>query len=102
MMPQEAREPGYEQTDSTYGHYQQFETPYQQPQQEGSAGKLYTATPGNINLYRLLVMAMAMATLIILALICLVLVGGLGGWISFCAACLSIFIIAASVVEKLK
>lgn len=111
MMPQrEAGEPAYEQADATYGRYegdqtyshQQFEAPYQQPQRGGSAGKVYAPASDNKNAFRLIAMGMAMVTLIALALICLVLVGGTGGWISFCAASLAIFIVTVVAIDKIK
>ena len=111
MMPQrEASEPLHEQRDSTYGRYegeqgyayQQFETPYQQPSQAGMAGKLYPSALDNKNVLRLIAFAIAMVALIVFAIICLIFVGGTGGWISFCAACLATFIVAVVAIDKIK
>src|SRR5215470_11220622 len=106
MMPQrEAGSPIDEQAGSTYGGYegnpadahQQFETPYQQSLR---AGKVYA--PDNKNVLRLTAFAMGMATLIVLAVICLIIVGGPGGWISFCAASLAILIMVGVAIDKIK
>lgn len=109
MMPQkEASDPIYEHADPTYGGYEgnqayahsPFETPYQQPL--GGAGKLYAPAPDNKNVLRLVAMGMAMVTLIVFAVLCLIFVGGGGGWISFCAASLAIFIITVVALDKIK
>jgi len=111
MMPQrEAGSPIDEQAGSTYGRYegnqadayQQFETSYQQPLLEERAAKVYVPVHDNRNILRLIAFAIAMVTLIVLAVLCLVLVGGTGGWISFCAASLTIFITAAVAIDKIK
>jgi hypothetical protein len=111
MMPQrEAGSPIDEQAGSTYGGYegnqadayQQFETSYQQPLQEERAAKVYAPAHDNTNTLRLTAFAIAMGTLIMLAVICLVFVGGPGGWISFCAAALAIFLVAAVAIDKIK
>jgi hypothetical protein len=111
MMPQrEAGEPIYEQAGSTYGGYegnqayahQQFETPYQQPLQEGPAAKVYAPVHDNRNMIRLMTFVVAMATLIVLAFLCLIVVGGTGGWVSFCAGSFAIFVMAVVAIDKIK
>ncbi|MBE3561137.1 MAG: hypothetical protein IMW89_18250 [Ktedonobacteraceae bacterium] len=111
MMPQmEANEPLHAQAEPAYGKYEgeqayaqsQFETPYQQPQQAGLAEKVYAPASDSKNMLRLIAMAMAFAALIALAVICLLFVGGTGGWISFCAASLAIFIVAVVAIDKIK
>jgi hypothetical protein len=111
MMPQrEASEPVYKQAGSTYGGYegnqadahQLFETSYQQPLQEERAAKVYAPVHDNKNVLRLAALAIAMVTLIALAVICLVLVGGTGGWISFCAASLAMLVIAGVAIDKMQ
>src|SRR5262249_14303667 len=111
MMPQrEAGEPTYEQAGSTYGGYegnqadahQQFETSYQQPLQGEREAKVYGTARDTKNALRLIAFGMAMVTLILLAVVCLIVVGGTGGWISFCAACLAIFIMAVVAIDNIK
>ncbi|GCE31634.1 hypothetical protein KDA_71180 [Dictyobacter alpinus] len=108
MMPQrEASEAGQS---SSYGGYggeqidnqQQFESSYQRQSMGGAAGKLYPSAPDNHNVLRLIAFGMSLLTLIVMAVICLIIVGGSGGWISFCAASLAIFIIAVVAIDKIK
>jgi hypothetical protein len=107
MMPQ--RE-AYEQAGSTYGGYegnqadahQQFETYDPQLLQEERVAKVYVPAHDNKNMLRLIAFAIAMVTLIVLAVLCLILVGGTGGWISFCAASLAIFIMACVAIDRIK
>jgi hypothetical protein len=40
--------------------------------------------------------------LLAFAVLCLVFIGGTGGWLSFCAASLAIFIIAAAAITAIK
>lgn len=111
MMPQrDASESIHEQTGPSYGRYegdqtfarQQYETSYQQPLGEGPVGKVYPLPSDNKNMLRLILFAIAMVTLLAFAVLCLVFVGGTGGWISFCAASLAIFIIAVVAIDKIK
>ena len=112
MMPQQnqASESAQEQADTTYGKYegdpayarQHDETSYEQLLRDGTVGKVYPAQSDNKNLFRLLVFVIAMITLFAFGFLCLVLVGGSGGWISFCAASLAIFIVAVVAIDKIK
>lgn len=111
MMPQqEANDSLHEQASSTYGKYegeaayayQQFESPYQRPLREEPASKLYPPVPDDKNVLRLIAFGMTLAALIACAVICLIIVGGTGGWISFCAACLTIFIVGVVAIDKIK
>ena len=96
MMPQkEVSESMHEQTGPTYGRYvgdqgQHDQTSYEQLLRD------------NKNMLRLIVFAIAMVTLIAFGFLCLMFVGGTGGWISFCAASLAIFIIAVVALDKIK
>ena len=111
MMPQkETGESIHEQAGPTYGGYegdqayarQHDEPSYEQLLREGPVGKVYPEPPDNKNILRLIVFAIAMVTLLAFAVLCLVFVGGTGGWISFCAASLAIFIIAVVAIDKIK
>lgn len=107
MMPQ--REAS-EQIDATYGRYEgdqtfdrrAHETFYEQPLSRGPADKVYPALPDNKNLLRLLTFVVAIVALFVFCFMCLIIAGGTGGWISFCAACLATFIIAVVVLDKIK
>jgi len=111
MMPQrEASEPQHEQADQAYGSYageqgyayQQFDTPSQRPLRGEPVGKVYAPVGDNKNVMRLIAMAMALVALIVFTILCLVFVGGTAGWISFCAASLATFLIAAVAIDKIK
>lgn len=108
MMPQrEANESTHEQAGPTYGSYegdqvQHDQTFYEPLLKAGPVGKVYAEPSDNKNILRLIAMAMAMVTLIAFGFLCLVFVGGTGGWISFCAACLAIFLVTGITIDKIK
>jgi hypothetical protein len=108
MMPQmNANEPLDERANSTYGRYegdqehvrQREEIPYNQPLREGMGEKVYVLPRDNTNLFRLLVFVIAMVTLLMFVVVCLVFVGGTAGWISFCAASFAILVIASTFIS---
>ena len=109
MMPQRnADESVNEQANPTYyGSYeadqkyvrQGDEIPYEQPLREGLGGNVYPPQRDNTNLFRLLVFVIAMVTLLAFVFVCLVFVGGTGGWISFCAASFAILVIASTFIS---
>ena len=107
MMPQEET---HEQTGSTYGRYEgnqayahpRDEAPYEQMMRETPVAKVYPEPSNNQNMFRLIGLAMTMGSLLAFAVICLVLVGGIGGWISFCAACVTTFIVASVAIDRMK
>ena len=111
MMPQ--RETGdaiHEQAETTYGGYegnqmygeQHYEAAYEQPVRHGAAGKVYPIQADNKNLLRLITFFMAMVFLIVFAIICLLFVGGTGGWVSFAVAAFVIFVTAVVAIDKIK
>lgn len=109
MMPQqEAGEPIQGQSSPTYGRYEEnqsyaYDPSYQQPTQDRAADKVYAPpVAGNKNFAILTAFGMSLVALIVLAVICLIAVGGSAGWISFCAASLAIFIIGAVAIDKIK
>jgi uncharacterized membrane protein YkgB len=107
MMPQEEI---HEQTGSTYGRYEgdqayahpRDETSYKQMLRETAVAKVYPEPPRNQNLFRLIGLVVTMVSLLAFAVICLILVGGIGGWISFCAACITTFIVASVAIDRIK
>jgi uncharacterized membrane protein YkgB len=107
MMPQEET---YKQTGSTYGRYEgdqayahpRDEAPFEQMMRETPVAKVYAEPPHNQNVFRLMGLAITMVSLLAFAIICLVLVGGIGGSISFCAACLATFIVASVAIDRMK
>jgi hypothetical protein len=111
MIPQkEASDSLYEQASSPYGSYQggqqdagqQEAIAYEQPLREGSGGKVYPALSDNKNMLRLIWFAVAMVALLAFAVVCLVIVGGTAGWISFCAASFTIMVVASTAISTIK
>jgi uncharacterized membrane protein YkgB len=103
MMPQEET---HEQTSPIYGRYEGNQThahpPYEQMMRETSGAKVYPEPRNSQNVFRLMGLTITMVSLLALAVICLVLVGGIGGWISFCAACITTFIVASVAIDRMK
>jgi hypothetical protein len=111
MIPQrEASESIYEQASSPYGSYQggqqdarqQEVISYEQPLREGPAGKVYPSLSDNKNMLRLIWFVVAMVALLAFAFVCLVIVGGTAGWISFCAASFTIMVVASTAISTTK
>jgi hypothetical protein len=109
MIPQrEASESLHEQTSSTYGRYeadqeyarQHGETSYEQPLREGPEGKVYPPLRDNMNMFYqfVIVFVLSMVALFAFAVLCLVYVGGTGGWIGFIAASFAILCIASTFI----
>ena len=109
MVPQrEVSESIHEQADSTYGKYegdqeyarQHGETSYEQPLREGPGGKVYPPPSYNTNMFYqfVIVFVLSMVALFAFAVLCLVYVGGTGGWIGFIAASFAILCIASTFI----
>ena len=112
MMPQrEINESMHEQAGPTYGRYegdqtssprQQYETSFEQELREGPVGKVYPLPRDNRNMLRFALAVIAMVMLFLFGLLFVVFIGGTGGWVSFAAASLAIFIIAAVGIDKIR
>ncbi len=74
------------------------ESIHEQDQEDARQHKVYPLLSDNTNMFRLLVFVIAMVTLLAFAVVCLVFVGGTGGWISFCAASFAILVIASTFI----
>jgi hypothetical protein len=109
MIPQrEVNEATYEQTGSKHGGYegeqeyvrQRDETPYEQMLREGPEGKVYPPQRGSMNMFYqfVTVFVLSMVALFAFAVLCLVWVGGTGGWIGFIAASFAILCIASTFI----
>ena len=100
----EARE---EQAGLLYGNYEggqqhaapPYEIPEALPLREGPGEKVYLPSAESMNTYRLLVFVISMIALLVFVIVCLVFVGGTGGWISFCAASFAILVIASTMIS---
>ncbi len=109
MIPQrEVNETMHEQTSPIYGGYegdqdyarQHVETPYEQMLREEQEEKVYPSQSGNMNMFFqfLIVFVISMVALFAFAVLCLVWVGGTGGWIGFIAASFAILCIASTFI----
>ena len=109
MIPQrEANESLHEQTSSIYGGYegdqeyarQHDETSYEQMLREGPEGKVYPPQSASMNMFYqfVIVFVISMVALFAFAVLCLVFVGGTGGWIGFIAASFAILCIASTFI----
>jgi hypothetical protein len=104
MMPQkEVNEAIHQQADPDYGRYegnqtssarQHYETSYEQELRGEPSGKVYPLPRDNTNIRGLLWFVVAIVALLAFAVVCLVIVGGTAGWISFCAASFAIMTLA--------
>jgi hypothetical protein len=80
-----------------------LEPGYEQPVREEKPGrKSYLPVSDNKNTLRLLWFGISMLALLAFAVICLVLVGGTPGWISFIAASFTIMVIASTAISNIK
>lgn len=109
MIPQrEVNESMPEQSGSLYSGYegnqeyarQSNETPYEQMLREEPEGKVYPPQRGSINMFYqfLIVFVISMVALFAFAVLCLLWVGGTGGWIGFIAASFAILCIASTFI----
>ena len=74
----------------------------EQPLREEPGGKVYPPLSDNKNMLRLLWFGVVMVALLVFAVICLVIVGGTTGWISFIAAAFTIMLIASTAISTIK
>ena len=109
MVPQRKfQEASHEQNGSIYSGYegdvtytrQPGETPYEQMLREEPEGKVYPPQRGSISMFYqfLIVFVVSMVALFAFAVLCLVWVGGTGGWIGFIAASFAILCIASTFI----
>jgi hypothetical protein len=109
MIPQrESNEAIHGQTSPNYGGYegereyalQHVETPYEQMLREEPEGKVYPPQSGSISMFYqfVIVFVISMIALFAFAVLCLVWVGGTGGWIGFIAASFAILCIASTFI----
>ena len=75
---------------------------YEQPVKEEPGERVYPPVSDNKNMLRLIWFVVAMLALLAFAGICLVVVGGTPGWISFIAASVTIMVIASTAISNIK
>lgn len=111
MMPQrETNESIYEHADPTYGRYEgnqasahRFDERAEAPPLEDVRGeKMYPVLHNHKNAFRLGMFVIAMVMLLLCAILCLVFIGGTGGWVSFIVAATVIFLITVVAIDKIE
>ena len=111
MMPErEQSESIYEQADPAYGRYegnQAYDHQYNeradgQHLEDKGGEKMYPIQHTHKNAFRLGMFLIAMLMLLLCAVLCFVLLGGTGGWISFIVAAAVIFLITVVAIEKIE
>jgi len=75
---------------------------YEHPLREERGEKAYPPLSDNKNALRLTWFGVAMVALLAFAVICVVIVGGTPGWISFIAASFTIMVIASTAISTIK
>jgi hypothetical protein len=109
MIPQRAvNESTHEQTGTFYGGYEGEQEyallhnvmPYEQMLREEPEGKVYPPQRGSMNMFYqfVTVFVLSMVALFAFAVLCLLWVGGTGGWIGFIAASIAILCIASTFI----
>jgi hypothetical protein len=93
--------------DIPYGHYAGEPQPAgsgsePEPRLVGAPSKVYPSRAEQGNLFRFLVVLMAMVTILVLAVICLIIVGGTMSWLSFGAGSFAVFLVTAVALDKMK
>ncbi len=105
MMPQQESD---DSRHATYGAYEGDQS-YTHPYAETSSGRLFKEEIGgkispqphdSKNLFRFAIAALSMGTLIALVIVCLLFIGGTGGWIGFIVASCVIFGIAIAALTS--
>lgn len=95
---------------SSYGRYegnqvyadQQTTSSSEQSQSAETSAKIYPLPPDRKNLFRFLLVLFAMVIILVLAFICLLAVGGTGGWISFISVSFIVFLMIAVALDKFQ
>jgi hypothetical protein len=106
----EPSESKHEQTSSAYSRYegdQEYarlhdEMSYETPLREGPEGKVFPPLRDKIFRQFLLVFVISMVMLFAFAILCLVVVGGTPGWISFIAASFTMICIDLAFISALS
>ena len=83
-------------------HREASDSLHEQPLRVEPGGKVYPLLSDNKNMLRLIWFGVAMVALLAFAVICLVIVGGTTGWISFLAASFTIMVIASTAISTIK
>ncbi len=111
MMPQEEiTAASYQQADPVYGGYegtqspsarQHYEPPYEQALREGLSGKVYPLPRDNTNVFRFVLVLIALGLIVLFGLLFIFVIGGTTGWASLAVVCFAIMVITGFGLEKI-
>src|SRR5689334_7924096 len=111
MMPQEEiTAASYQQADPVYGRYegtqsasarQHYEPPYEQAMREGSSGKIYPLPRDNANVFRFVLVLIALGLIVLFGLLFIFVIGGTTAWASLAVVCFAIMVITGFGLEKI-
>ena len=111
MMPQEEiTAASYQQADPVYGRYEGTQSPsarhhyepsYEQALREGSSGKIYPLPRDNANVFRFVLVLIALGLIVLFGLLFIFVIGGTTGWASLAVVCFAIMVITGFGLEKI-
>ena len=108
MMPQEEiNAASYRQADPEFGRYegiqarQHYEPSYEQAMREGSSGKVYPLPRDNANVFRFVLVLIALGLIVLFGLLFIFVIGGTTGWASLAVVCFAIMVITGFGLDKI-
>jgi hypothetical protein len=104
MMPQEEINAAMRrQADAEFGRYEvtQARQHYEQTMREGSSGKVYPLPRDNANVFRFVLVLIALGLIVLFGLLFIFVIGGTTGWASLAVVCFAIMVITGFGLEKI-
>ena len=108
MMPQEEINAAmHRQADAEFGRYegtqarQHYEPSYEQAMREGTSGKVYPLPRDNANVFRFVLVLIALGLIVLFGLLFIFVIGGTTGWASLAVVCFAIMVITGFGLEKI-
>lgn len=109
MMPQEEiNTVNHQQADPEFGRYEgtqtrkHFESSYEQAMREGSFGKVYPLPRDNANVFRFVLVLIALGLIVLFGLLFIFVIGGTTGWASLAVVCFAIMVITGFGLDKIR
>ena len=112
MMPQEEiNATSYRQAEPEFGRYegtqtssarQQYETSYEHATREGSSGKVYPLPRDNANVFRFVLVLIALGLIVLFGLLFIFVIGGTTGWASLAVVCFAIMVITLAGMDRIR
>jgi hypothetical protein len=108
MMPQEEiNAANHRLADPEFGRYegnqarQHYEPSYEQAMREGSSGKVYPLRRDNANVFRFVLVLIALGLIVLFGLLFIFVIGGTTGWASLAVVCFAIMVITGFGIDKI-